>query len=59
MLDKNKTIFSQKLAAYLMNRGFVLLDMKRDSKGSGKNVFYFKNSEELQQAIFDYSSEKR
>lgn len=59
MLDKNKTIFSQKLAAYLMMRGFVLLDMKRDSKGSGKNVFYFKNSEELQQAIFDYSSEKR
>jgi len=44
---KNKTIFSQKLAAYLMDRGFVLLDMRRDVKGSGKNVFYFKNSEEL------------
>ncbi len=54
--EKNKTIFSQKLAAYLMDRGFVLLDMRRDVKGTGKNVFYFKNSQELTDAIFDYGN---
>ena len=55
----NKTIFSQKLAAYLMDRGFVLCDMKRDSKGSGKNVFYFKETPELIQAIFDFGNSKK
>lgn len=58
MKEKNKTIFSQKLAAYLMDRGFVLCDMKRDSKGTGKNVFYFKNSPELIDAIFEYGNRK-
>ena len=55
--EKNKTIFSQRLAAYLMSRGFMLMDMRKDVKGSGKNVFYFKNSNELTDAIFDYSKQ--
>lgn len=56
--EKNKTIFSQKLCGYLIARGFVLCDMKPDSKGTGKNVFYFKNTPELVQAIYDYSASK-
>ena len=58
-MNKNKTIFSQRLAAYLMDCGFVLCGMKRDSKGTGKNVFYFKETPELIQAIFDYSNLKK
>jgi len=46
-MSKNKTIFSMKLASYLMDRGFVLCDMRKDAKGSNKNVFYFKDSDEL------------
>ena len=56
--EKHKTIFSQKLAAYLMARGFVLLDMQKDAKGTGRNVYYFKNSDELVNAIFDYGASK-
>lgn len=56
--EKHKTIFSQKLAAYLMGRGFVLLDMQKDAKGTGRNVYYFKNSDELVKAIFDYGASK-
>jgi len=40
-------IYSQKMTAYLILRGFVLQDMKRNHNNSGKNVFYFKDSNEL------------
>lgn len=53
---KHKTIFSQKLASYLMGRGFVLMDMRKDVKGTGRNVYFFKESKELINAIFDYKA---
>lgn len=49
-----KTIFSQRLAGYLMMRGFVLINIRRNENGSGKNVFYFKDSQELSTAMKDY-----
>ena len=48
------TIFSQKLAGYLMYSGFVLVDMRPDKNGSGKNVFFFKNSESLRNIVDKY-----
>ena len=45
------TIFSQCLAGYLMMRGFVLQGMEETTKGTGKNVFFFKNSDKLSEAI--------
>ena len=42
---KMKTIFSQKLAGYLMLRGFVLVGMEQGKNLSGKNVFYFNDSD--------------
>lgn len=57
--EKHKTIFSQRLAGYLMLRGFVLMDMRRDVKDGKKNVFYFKNSPELRGAIDEYDSKFR
>ena len=50
------TIYSQKLAGYLMQRGFVLIDMKEDIKPTGRNVFLFKNTPQLQSAIDEYKS---
>lgn len=51
----NKTIYSQKLAGTLMIKGFVLAGMEVNKKSnSGRNVFFFKNSPELEAAIEEY-----
>lgn len=55
---KMKTIFSMKLAGTLMIKGFVLVDMKPNTNGNGKNVFYFNDSPELEECITKYSSER-
>lgn len=58
MKEKIKTqiVFNQKLSGYLMLRGFVLVDMRPDTHGSGRNVFFFKDSPELHKAIDDYKN---
>lgn len=53
-----KLIFSMKLAGYLMQRGFVLLDMRKNTDQSNRNVFLFNESNELRCAIDDYSKNK-
>ena len=49
------TIYSQRLAGYLMLHGFVLVEMRPHEDGSGRNVFYFNDSPELQMAIKQYT----
>ena len=56
MTDK-VTIFSQRLAGYLMYSGFVLGGLREDANGSGRNIFFFKNSDEIQKAIKKYRDE--
>ena len=51
---KYYTIFSQKLMSELVAKGFVLVNMRQDEKGSGRNVFYFRNCPELRQAVEEY-----
>lgn len=51
---KMKTIFNQRMCGYLMMKGFVLAAMRPNEDGSGKNVFYFKKSEELLSAMNEY-----
>lgn len=61
-MENNKTrykevIFTQKLALYLMYKGFVLLNIeKRNKNNSTMNVFIFNNSEELQSSIKEYKN---
>ena len=55
---KYYTIFSQRLMAELVAKGFVLINMRLDEKGSGRNVFYFRNSPELRQAIVRYKNRR-
>lgn len=51
----NKTIYSQRLAGTLMLKGFVLAGMERNKDSdSGRNVFFFKDSPELEAAIKEY-----
>lgn len=53
-MKKMITIFSQELAGILMQKGFVLVDMKPNTNGSGKNVFYFNNSPKLLEIVEEY-----
>lgn len=55
-MKKMKTIFSQKLAGHLMLKGFVLVGMEQGRNHTGKNVFYFNDSEELRLAMEEYKS---
>ena len=67
MSDKSRTImdhktwicYSQRLAGWLMIRGFVLVDIAPDKKHPRRNVFFFKESKELHDAVDDYLAGKR
>lgn len=47
-------IMSQRLAGFLMLRGFVLQGVGRNRKFPDRNVFYFVNSPELRTAMVEY-----
>lgn len=51
-------IYSQRMAANLMLKGFVLQGIEKNQNKSGKNIFYFKNSEELKKAMNEISKVK-
>lgn len=53
--EKYQIIFNMALAGYLMQKGFVLINMRSDNRGSGRNVFFFNNSSELQKEIASYT----
>ena len=52
------TIFSQRLAGYLMLSGFRLAEMRKDEKGTMKNIFFFVDSEDLQNEIRKFKNNK-
>lgn len=47
-------IKSMKLAGFLMQKGFVIQKIQDDRNGTGRNVFLFKESDELTNAINQY-----
>ena len=47
-------VYSLKLAGWLMFHGSVIGGISEDSNGSGKKVFYFKNTEHNQELIDRY-----
>ena len=51
------TIFSQRLAGFLMQNGFILEGLEINNSNTEKRVFFFKDSEELQKAIIKYKRE--
>ena len=56
MSNKDYIVMSQKLAGYLMQRGFVLQKLKPTNKdGVRRNIFIFNESEQLINAIHEYS----
>lgn len=53
---KMKTIFNMKLAGILMQKGFVLVEMRPNENGNGKNVFYFNDSPELERIVAEFKA---
>lgn len=51
METKTVTIFRQRLVGYLLLRGFVLAGMRPDREGTGRNVFFFKDTPEIRKAM--------
>ena len=51
-------IRSQRLAGFLMMKGFVLQFIKPLNDGSNRNLFCFKNSDELLEKIKEYKQMK-
>ena len=49
-----RTIYSMKMAGYLMLKGFVLMDIAENTNGSGKKVFFFKQSDKLEKAMGEF-----
>lgn len=47
-------IYNMRLAGHLMNRGFILVDMAPNKRQRDKNVFYFKDTVQIQEAIQEY-----
>lgn len=60
-VEKQKTIgiYSMKLAGIAMSRGFVLLSMEKNNDGSGRNVFFFNDSLDLQKLITEYKASRK
>ena len=54
--SKTITIFNQRLAGYLMQRGFNLIGMGENRRCNGKNVFFFKDTDELQKVIEEFKN---
>lgn len=56
-MRKEYIVFSQRLAATLMLKGFVLKRMEKTTKeNSNRNIFYFNESEDLLKAVEDYKN---
>lgn len=49
-------IYSQKMAAKLMLKGFILQGMEKNSKYQNKNIFYFNDTEELRKVMNELSN---
>lgn len=54
MQTKTKVIYNMRLAGYLMQNGFVLIDIEENNDRSGKKVFFFKETEALNKYIEKY-----
>lgn len=55
--NKCRPIYSMKLAGLAMMNGFILVSMDENFDGSGKNVFFFKDTPRLARFIDSHRTE--
>lgn len=58
-IKKKKAIFNQRLAGFLLYKGFVLIKIDKDKHGSGRTVFYFNDSDELNKVISEFLASRK
>lgn len=51
-------IKNQSLATFLMDKGFRLIKLQKDRNNPNRNVYLFKDSEELRKSITEYTNIK-
>lgn len=51
-------IKTQKLAGYLMQKGFELIRLQKDRNNKKKKVFLFEDTDYLRKAITDFTNNK-
>ena len=60
MLEQNDkkcvTVFTQKLATYLMQNGHKLIELKPDKKYPERNVYFFLNTESVRNDMAQYTT---
>lgn len=49
---------TQVLATYLMQKGFRLIKLQQDRNDKNRNIYLFKNSNKLRNAITEYTNNK-
>ena len=49
------TIFTQRLAGYLMMNGFPLLGMRENKNGNNRNVFFFGDTPAIREEMRAYN----
>lgn len=54
MKDAYITIYSRKLAGYLLLKGFKMEDFQKSHKDEERTIFYFHNSPELLRAKVEF-----
>ena len=62
MISNNKktiTIYSLKLAGYLMQSGFILIGMSKNKIDMNKFVYFFNNSYNIRSEIENYKQMKK
>lgn len=50
---------TQVLASYLMTKGFRLIKLQKDREDENRNVYLFKNSKELRNAITEFTKQNK
>ena len=50
---------TQVLASYLMNKKFRLIKLQKDRKDENRNVYLFKDSKELRDAITEFTKQNK
>jgi len=56
-MKKDYIIFNQKLAGYLMTKGFVLKKMDKTTRdNSNRNVFYFNETNDLVRIVEEFKN---
>lgn len=51
-------IYSLRLAGFLMQKGYILIDIKDHRNLPGRKVFYFKDTPQIRDSMREYSNNK-